>query len=324
MKADERNMDILINSYIDGELSPRQHLEFKRMLENDTTVKAKYQEVLNVRTLVHSVERAVPAEDIGERVRSILERKTLFGEVSSVDRPRPVRHLILRKLAAAAAVVLLVGVLSSLVYSIYAPQGGASVRGLASNLPEAATHGPAPAEQGGALYAKLELHCASVGTIDAFLGRSLEYNGLSNCVAKQAVHNGYMYRLTCRQDALDQFLMDISSAWPKLNDAVLYLNTGQLDITTRVGSVSARQVARIMGQSDAGKSIEVARSLAAQNSIDEMTYSGRALAYLDDPMASMPVVPKPMLTSPEPRKNNRLEETGGGREVELTILIEKP
>jgi len=172
------NLDELLSSFMDGELSPRQRTEVQRMAAHDPSVGRRLRQLQNCRTLLSSLPPAEAPGDLLEQIRQSLERKTLLQEQPvSARRSAGVIHLVFRKLVAAAAMISLLAVLGAVVYQVVAPVPG-------SGLPPAVAVKPnpplsAPVDMGGAAPAvvvadagfsgRLELETAAFVSTDAIV-----------------------------------------------------------------------------------------------------------------------------------------------------------
>ena len=74
------NLDELLSSFMDGELSPRQRTEVQRMAAHDPAVARRLRQLQNCRTLFCSLPPAEAPGDMLEQIRQSLERKTLLQE----------------------------------------------------------------------------------------------------------------------------------------------------------------------------------------------------------------------------------------------------
>ena len=117
------NMDELLNSFIDGELPARQQTEVQRLVNHEEKIAQRLQQLQKCKMLLSSLPVTEAPPQILENVKASLARKPLLAEQSSVfDERVGTRHLLGRKLFAAAAMLGLVGILTAVVYTIVAPE----------------------------------------------------------------------------------------------------------------------------------------------------------------------------------------------------------
>lgn len=312
-------MDDLLSSYVDGELSARQNTEIRRLAEKNEQVRAQLQGLENIKALISTLPRLEPPPEIAGQVRSLLERKTLFDDVPGESK-RPKYELLFRKLRAGAAVAGLVAVFGLLVYSIIAPpphQAGEQTRldagPSARSLPPQLT-----GFQG--MSGRLELSCASLPSVDSLLQRSIELHGIATH-ERRASSGRIVHHVECSRSALIQLILDLQSRWPQFAETRLSLDTPRFGQCVEVVSVSPRQLIAIVSQNDTPASLETAKQIAVQNSINRMTCTGQVLASLVDTPGMVPVAPKPMLTSAGPKPNSEQAATGPAEWVSLTIML---
>ncbi len=116
------NLDELLCSFMDGELSPRQRTEVQRMAAHDAQVARRLQQLQNCRSLFCALPADKAPSDLLEQIKVSLERHSLLQEQPAVRR-RSIGawQLAFRRLVAAAAVIALMGVLGVVIYQIVAP-----------------------------------------------------------------------------------------------------------------------------------------------------------------------------------------------------------
>ena len=120
---ENRNIDELLNSFIDGELTARQRTEAQRLIAHDAQVAQRLRELQKCKTLVSSLPYVEAPAEMLEVVKTSLERRTLLGQQSSAfDQRAGARHLLVRKVLSAAAMIGLVAVLAAVIYTIVGPE----------------------------------------------------------------------------------------------------------------------------------------------------------------------------------------------------------
>ncbi len=116
------NLDELLSSFMDGELSPRQRTEVQRLAAHDPQVARRLQQLQNCRTLYTALPVAKAPGDLLEQVKASLERQTLLQRQPVAGRHSlGAWHLAFRRFVAAAAMIALMGVLGVVVYEIVSP-----------------------------------------------------------------------------------------------------------------------------------------------------------------------------------------------------------
>jgi len=126
------HIDELLNGYIDGVLTARQHTELQRLKVNDPQIERRLSELQKCKMLISSLPIAKAPADMLDRVKVAMQTET------QVDSEQPVsnnqlsdnqlsnnqlgaRQLMFRRVLASAAMIALMAVLAIIVYSITAP-----------------------------------------------------------------------------------------------------------------------------------------------------------------------------------------------------------
>jgi hypothetical protein len=315
MKA-KPDMNEMLNAYMDGELEARQSVEFERLLENSSELRGQLRCLKNVRNLVHHLPSEEAPVELAQQVRSMLERKALFGEaLAEKSATERLSKLVFQKIRAVAAVLALGAVLSLLVYSIVAPVDPGS-----ESLVADGTLGTIMPVQG-PMRGKLELVCAAMPVMDSFLMRSVEFNNLSSCVQREDLVGQRLYYVSCHREDIKPLLSDLNSVWHQFDETAFYVNTGNLGEMIRIKGASVNQVASLINEKDVRKRIEHAKVESVRNSMRNATDSGSVMASLEDKMTLSAMPPRPMLTSGEPNRAVASESPEPGERVELTIVL---
>jgi hypothetical protein len=212
MKHENENIEELLNSFIDGELTEKEQTRVKQLVSRNADVARRLRELRNSKMLVSSLPREEAPAQILENVKVLLEIGTQSVERSWSQEPsdsrKGARHLMFRKVLAAAAMVGLVAVLSMVVYTIVAPEP----------VPEAAV--PALAFDG-----RLELKTNALSTVNEFIKKAIEDNGLSNSIRIERHRGTHAYSITCSRENLKLLLSDLAEIWEKCNSKTLLVNT---------------------------------------------------------------------------------------------------
>lgn len=218
MKQKRENPDIeeLLNSFIDGELTEREKTEVQRLVSHDAQVAQRLRELQTSKVLVSSLPRAEAPARILEQIKSSLETETISGRrewnEEHSDRRVGVRHLMVRKLLAAAAMVGLVAVLGSVIYTIVVPES--------HPIPPVPTVAAVAAV---AFDGRLELKTDALITVNTFIDRAIEDNGLSDSISVESQGGKRVYSLTCSREDLNLLLADLADVWESCNSTTLFV-----------------------------------------------------------------------------------------------------
>ncbi len=120
---EEPNIDELLNGFIDGELDQRHQTEVQRLITHDAQIAERLRELQKCKVLVGSLPCVEAPAGMAEQIKASLETSALLGrQPESFDAREGARHLLVRRVLAAAAMIGLVAVLAAVVYTIVAPE----------------------------------------------------------------------------------------------------------------------------------------------------------------------------------------------------------
>lgn len=319
------NLDELLNSFIDGELAPRQHTEVQRLVAHDGKVAQRLDELQQCKMFLSSLPVVEAPPQILENVKASLARRTLLGEEpSAFDEQIGARHLLGRKLFAAAAMLGLVGILAAVVYSIVAPtvpQGPitAERRNIPSTIDLAE---PAPVTVVAAPFSgRLELQTNTRPAVVGFINRAIEENIPSDeWVASDQSGIREPHALICSSESFNLLLARLDDIWDKLDSASLFVDTEVFGRKVVVEAVTAEQIDGIVNQDDSTRRIEMARDFAVLNDISEYLPGREILAAIDTTM-DLITPPRPELTSNDKSTTKVPSGTGADKNIHLTITV---
>ena len=305
------NIDELLNSFIDGELTARQLTKVQRLMVHDGRIAQRLWELQKCKMLVSSLPCAkAPAEMAGD-IQTSLERRTLLGQQQKhFDERKGARHLLVRKVLAAAAMIGLAAGLLAVVYTILAPQSGtekpiaiedwqqpAREIEARSSQPSIAVIAEESMSQPVGFNARLELKTSVLAAVNAFIRRAIEDNGLLDCSSSKAEGGKSIYVLSCSRQALSLLLADLENVWERFDSATLFVETDQFGDKVVVTQVSAEQIAEIANQDSLERRIKIAKDFAVLNNMVEFLPGKEVFAVIDDRGENLITIPKPVLTS---------------------------
>ena len=233
--SQRKNPDIeeLLNSFIDGELTEKEHAEVQRLISDDEQVARRLRELRNSKMLVSSLPYAEAPAQILDGIKASLERGALSGEMAwtqkTSDTRVGVRHLMVRKVLTAAAMIGLVAILSGVIYTIVAPESdhGAAV--------------PTVVFDG-----RLEIKTEASRTVNAFIDKTIEDNGLSDYVSLKSLGDRKVYSITCSRQDLNLLLSDLAGIWEKFDSSTLFVKARPPVKEAVVNNISAEQIANLV------------------------------------------------------------------------------
>jgi len=220
------NIDELLNSFIDGELTQRHQTEVQRLISHDPRVAQRVRELQKTKMLVSSLPTAEAPADMAERVKASLEKMPIPREQPSrFDQRKGARYLLVRKVLAAAAMIGLVAVLTVVVYTIVAPEKLSPATGF---------------------KARLELKTSNLPAVDSAINKAIENSGLSGFVSPRRQGNKSVYAITCSRDALGLFLADMQNVWRRFDSATLFVDAKPPGKQVVVNDVKPEQIANLI------------------------------------------------------------------------------
>ncbi len=334
---DERYLEELLNGYIDGELSERQHTEVQRLIGHDEGIAHRLRELERCRLVVGSLPRSKAPAGMLERIKARVERDPLpIERVGEVGARAPMgqagaRELFVRKVLAIAAMLGLVGVLALVVYTIIVPEGereveiwaGAEGSGTVART-EGQREGIAAVEATVAravFDGRLELGVEDVGGLDAFVAKIVDENGLGGHTEVTRQGSRSVYDLVCSETELNGLLADLETAWFKVGQSSLLVTGGQMGQRMTVDGVTVGQISEIVSEDSYAGRMQVARDFAVLNSMEESLAGRGVLAAMGSGEGTALTIPKPTLTSRAEGVKSAPGESGEERDVRLVIVI---
>ena len=320
------NMDELLNSFIDGELPARQQTEVQRLVDHEEKIAHRLQQLQKCKTLLSSLPVAEAPPQILENVKASLARKPLLGEQSSAfDERAGTRHLLGRKLFAAAAMLGLVGILTAVVYTIVAPET-VTQRPVAVERREPPLTvdvvEPGPTIVAAPFSGRLELRTNYLPAVVSIINKAIEDNIPSDeWIASEKSNVKEPHALICSSESFNLLLAELGSIWGKLDSAALLVDTDVFGEQVVVDAVTAEQILEIVNQDDSKRRLEVAKDFAVLNNMAEHLPGREILTAIDDTTVGLITPPKPVLTSNQKTVKKSPTRTEENKNIHLTITV---
>jgi hypothetical protein len=332
-----RHIDELLNSFLDGELDQRHQTEVQRLINHDKKIAERLLTLQKCKRLVSSLPYTEAPDGMLENIKASLEEKKLPVSVvspvslSAHQERQGARHLLVRRLTAAAAMFGLVAVLAAVIYSIVAPEV-TIVKPVAVEQQKPAEIQPRevatiekPAEttlSGVEFSGRLELKTSSPSEVAAFINKAIEYN-ISSDERTAAVPGklGESHVLICSRQNLRSILADLGTIWDKFDSATLFIETDRPEGQIVVDAVAPEQIIEIAKQDDSQTQIKTAKFFAAMNNIAERSPGKEVMIAIDNSAPRLLTIPKPVLTSSEKPITKPPAQTEDSRKVHLTITV---
>ena len=342
MKQENKpDIEELLNGLIDGELTERQRTEVQRLISHDAKVAQRLWELQKCKMLIGSLPCSEAPADMLESIKVSLERRTLLGQKAErFDESEGAKHLLVRKVLAAAAMIGLVGVLATVIYTIVAPESTIEKpiiskdwqqpAGKVETEIEIAKPGiQAVSEKVTAkadtavrrFSARLELKTNDLAAVNAFINRVIDDNGILDCVSSRGEEGKSIYFLSCDRESLNLMLSDLQNIWARFDSATLFVETDQIDRQIVVDNVSTKQINEIINQDSSEKCIQVAKDFAVLNGMEEIFPGKNVLAAVEEKKGDFITIPKPVLTSSEKTTKRTASKAKDKLQVHLTIVV---
>jgi len=232
-QREKPDIEELLNSFIDGELTERERTEVQRLITHDEQVAKRLRELQKTQMLVGSLPRAEAPAQIMNGIKASLEREKVSDEpvwsVERFEKRAGARHLLARKVLAAAAMIGLVAIFGGVIYTIVAPD--ADYR---AGMPTVAFSG------------RVELKTNALMEVNAFINRAIEDNGLSDCVSLESRGNRRVYSITCSREDLNLLLADLANIWERFDSSTLFVEAKSPGKQVVVNGVSAEQISKLI------------------------------------------------------------------------------
>jgi len=321
MNQPDHNIDELLNSLIDEELTDAQRAEVERLIAYNSQIAQRLRQLQKTKMLISCLPRLKAPREIIERVKASLAVDTKPAEQRFyVQERRGMRQLLVRRFLAAAAMIALIAVLGGVIYTILAPENVTE-----GPMATVARVQPVPSETYGVRFSgRLELKADALVAVDAFINRTIEDNDLSDCVTITHQANKRLYSLNCSQQDLNLLLADLQHIWQQFGSATLYVDTEQFNRPIVVDAVTAEQAAEVVGQDDPQSSIEMAKEFALLNNMVGLMPARQILTAIDDKnvgLISQWQIPKPVLTGGSKTTEKMVKPSEHKPEASLTIIV---
>ncbi len=345
---EQTNIDERLNSFLDGEATERERTEVERLIAHDAKVAKRLSELENCRMLVGSLPYAEAPAEILEKIKaSVGKSPTLqsYGdgampvrslEAEAFEERKGAKHLLIRQVVSAAAMVALVAVLGVVIYTILVPEGsgerpmsaddlrlpakkvevepGGAARRLVARA-EKPTEGAKVVLRG--FSGRLELKTKALIAADASVNRAIEDSGLTQYGVSGRDEGQRVYTVAGSREAVNLLLSDLGNIWGRFDSASLLVETEQVGERVVVDNVKTEQIAEILKQDSSEGRIRVAKDIAAFNRIEKQLPGKEMFAAIDYERGELITIPKPVLTSSE----RPITKPAGGAEAEQEVLL---
>jgi hypothetical protein len=284
----------LLSAYIDGQLTPRQLTELKRLLAHDSLFQKELEAMEYQRRLLQSLPVETAPAMMAEEIRTVLERRFILADsVHHVDKSG-LWGLRVRKVAAAAAMILLpLLVLGAVVYTILQPSE--PVPGMIS---EPVTMKIESAVEP-LFSAVLQFQTSQPIAANDFIEKKIHTLGLMNFTTPQRQSDRTSYKIVCSRQYIEGLVGELEELWPRCQKASYAILDAGTNQPVRVESIDPQQTLAMIGLADISAAAKLAQNISEQN-------AQKAIAKTDPAAAAPPQLPakasKPILAWDEGRQ----------------------
>lgn len=260
-EKDQEKIDLLLTGYLDGELSERQHTELKRLLRTYPALAEELKAQQRQKELLGALPVAKAPATLTLDVQAMLERKMILEPETTQGSDRWNACLLFaRRVAAAAAMLLIpVGLLSLLIFHIMRPveldpagPGPAAWEDTSVLNPAGS---PAPteltfADAASANAGRLVLHTDQPIQVNLFVEKRIHLHQLLDQTAlERESADKTVYEIACPTEQLARFVEDLPGVWRRCSNAEFTL-TGEGDEAVVVSRIQPDQLRSLMLESN--------------------------------------------------------------------------
>ncbi|MGA2914555.1 MAG: hypothetical protein ABSE89_00805 [Sedimentisphaerales bacterium] len=334
---DMEQIEEMLNYYIDGELDERKSNEVKRLIDNDKEIYGLYDSLKRHKNIMDAVPHEPAPQGLCDNITAQLEREILLADTGIYSHSAGRRHLMIRRLMTAAAVLALAAVLSTVVFDIFVPKSSRDQ--ILSN-----TFRKKPIKQ--VLYEKpfaeppvedkkivavkpidipfvaiLTLKTNNPIEVDWLVAKALTTTNLfSRTTAIDRQAKNVRYAINCDNQSLANLVQELSFVWPQCTETKIDIGTEQMGKYITVSNISAEQAMEICKAEDFGQRMRIAADLGIINKFTspdmlDRLYAAKSIDY--DSLISQ----KPIITSTEKIQSASLPADDNTKNATLTIIV---
>ncbi len=331
---DKNSINELLNAFVDGELSRREQVEVKQLISHDAQIAQKVSELKKSKMLLNSLPRSEAPPEILQGIKNTLERKSLLEEqIPLFSEKQGARHLLLRKLLTAAAMIALIAGLGGVIYNIVAPlQTSEEVVRKDWNQVDRVPGPVVPTTKKSQndkirddyvpFNGRLVLKTDNPVAVDAFINRVITDNGLLGHTGFNGYQDKNYYEINCNRDSLEPLLVDLKSVWRKCLSATLFLETSRFAKPVEINETNPEQIMQIASVLDSEKRVKLAEEFVALNNLYKQMPGRVVASVLAEQEQNKITIPKPVLTSQEKEPVGNTPSEVEQNDIYFTIVVE--
>ncbi|RKY04837.1 MAG: hypothetical protein DRP66_11215 [Planctomycetota bacterium] len=242
--VDKPELEELLSSYIDDELSERQRTQVKRLIGHDEKIAEALRRLQKQKELLAALPAAPAPGDMLNSVKAAVERKAV-----SVDTDRVKTHAVAsrriytQRLSVSAAMILApVGILAWVVWTIIMPlstPGGPTAPLVSGGDPAVVMKSPGISFP---LIASLQLTTPQVISMGDFINKAIyKYNLVNFTTDISAGDASKTYTITASREQIVDLLRDLAGVWDKCDSTALTVHGRTMSAHSRVENITPQQ-----------------------------------------------------------------------------------
>lgn len=322
-KVSPEDIDKLLNSFLDGELPPRQLAEVERLLASNKQLAHRLNQLRKCRTLLQLVPyNGAPAGLLADIHTMVEARAEQNRRIAAVVAPRGFRHLLARKALAAAAMFVLIAVLATVIYNILSPQTGVQPPMVTLPPTTSQTTNSADTPAKADFACRLELATGAFVEATASINRLLRDTAMEDFVnIDRTKPHEIIYSIVCPSGRLKPMIEKLKDEWSGFDSARLVVRAESPADRIVISEVSVDQLTEIISQNDGDRCIRAARYFAIANDMskfpDDVDKTNLPGIANPDSMT----IPKPVLTGGQNQPEPGIKTGDDGAMIRMTIVV---
>lgn len=262
----------LLGSYIDGQLSPRQSTELKRLLNHDPQLRQELESLERQKQLLQTLPIETAPPELAGDIKATLERRFILHHST--------RHLVsagqwglrLRRIAAIAALVLVpLLALSLVVYTILKPTALEPGAFPASDSPVISANNEfqvSESDFADNYTPVLQFHTRQPIAAADFIEKKIHTLGLMNFTVGQRESDRASFKITCSRQYLTGLIGQMQELWPLCDKAdYALLNKGGSQPVVQVGRIELPQMLEMLQLNDVSDAVQLASAISEKNTL---------------------------------------------------------
>lgn len=275
--------DELMTLYLDGEATQRQQTELKRLMLHDPLIAEKLNALQRQQQLMQALPVETAPDGLIDDIRAELERKLILGDSGdSTETVSGSSHLMIRRLLTTAAMLLIpLGLLSAVVYTIMKPasQGGIDYVPASKRIADAAPTRVLPSANEMGLLKELPFNGVLVLKTD-------EYMTVSNQVEKAIFAQGLIshtlpsrtaditsFHITAPPRMIAGLVDSLAGMWPRCKNVTLEVVRDGVGETIKISDPRNRQIKTLVYEDSDEMLNRLATRYASANRKDDTMFA---------------------------------------------------